>query len=84
MMGFYPVCPGNPDYALVSPVFDKITIQLDPNYYSGNKLEIINHKANTTDYLIHKIMWNGQKYNSYFINHNTITKGGKLEFFLKK
>ncbi|RZT91872.1 putative alpha-1,2-mannosidase [Ancylomarina subtilis] len=84
MMGFYPVCPGNPDYALVSPVFDKITIQLDPNYYSGDKFEIVNHKANTTDYLIHKIMWNDRKYDSYFINHNTITKGGKLEFFLKK
>ena len=84
MMGLYPVCPGNMNYAITSPVFDKITIQLDPNYYQGEKLEIISHKKNDNDHLIEKIIWNGKKHPSYFISHNKITKGGRLEFFLKK
>ena len=84
MMGIYPVCPGNTDYAITSPVFDKITIQLDQNYYSGEKLEIISHKKGSNDHLIQKMMWNGNKHTSYFINHKTISEGGKLEFFLKK
>jgi len=84
MMGLYPVCPGSTDYAITSPIFDKITIQLDPNYYQGEKLEIISHKKNATDHFIQKMMWNGKKHHSYFINHNDMTKGGTLEFFLKK
>jgi predicted alpha-1,2-mannosidase len=84
MMGLYPVCPGSTDYAISSPIFDKITIQLDPNYYQGEKLEIISHKKKANDHLIEKMIWNGKKHPSYFIDHNTITKGGRLEFFLKK
>ena len=30
MMGFYPDCPGEPAYTLSTPVFDKVTIKLDP------------------------------------------------------
>jgi predicted alpha-1,2-mannosidase len=84
MMGLYPVCPGNTDYAISSPVFDKITILLDQNYYQGEKLEIICHKKEANDHLIERMIWNGKKHPSYFIDHNTITKGGRLEFFLKK
>jgi len=84
MMGLYPVCPGNTDYALTSPVFDKVTIQLDPNYYQAEKLEIISHKKKANDHLIEKMMWNGKNHPSYFIDHNAITKGGRLEFFLEK
>ena len=31
MMGFYPACPGDVNYVLTSPTFDKVTIQLDKN-----------------------------------------------------
>ncbi len=27
-MGFYPVCPGIPEYTLGSPLFDKVTLRL--------------------------------------------------------
>ena len=30
MMGFYPDCPGVPEYTLTAPTFDKITISLNP------------------------------------------------------
>lgn len=36
MMGFYPDCPGVPEYTLTTPTFDKITIKLDPAYW-GNR-----------------------------------------------
>ncbi len=35
MMGIYPLCPGRPDYTVVTPVFDKVTIHLDPTYHQG-------------------------------------------------
>lgn len=84
MMGIYPVCPGNTDYAITSPVFDKVTIQLDPEFYSGKSLEILTQRKRKGDLFIDKMMLNGKKQNSYFINHKTISEGGKLEIFLKK
>ena len=84
MMGIYPVCPGDTDYAITSPVFDKITIELDPEFHKGKSFEILTHRKNKGDLFIDKMMINGKKQNSYFITHKTISEGGKLEFFLKK
>ena len=83
MMGIYPVCPGDTDYAITSPVFDKITIQLDPEFYSGKTFEILTHRKNSKDYFIDKITRNGIENKNYFINHSDIIKGGKIEYELK-
>ena len=84
MMGIYPVCPGDTNYAITTPVFDKITIELNPEFYKGKSFEILTHRKNKDDLFIDKMMISGKKQNSYFITHKTISKGGKLEFFLKK
>ncbi len=84
MTGMYPVCPGDMNYALTAPVFDKITIELDPEFHNGKTFEILTHRKSKDDLFIEKMMMNDKKQNSYFINHKTITEGGKLEFFLKK
>jgi putative alpha-1,2-mannosidase len=31
MMGIYPIAPGQPLYTITTPMFDKITIELDQN-----------------------------------------------------
>ncbi len=80
MMGFYPVCPGDMNYTIVTPVFDKISIDLDEKYYSNSTFEIIKHSTSDNEY-IKDIKWNGQSVNSYFINNSKVTKGGKLEIF---
>ncbi|GAB7086125.1 GH92 family glycosyl hydrolase [Marinifilum fragile] len=83
MMGMYPVCPGNTDYALSSPVFDKITIELNQEFYPGKKLEILSKKGNADDIFIKSIKRNGSNHSSYFINHADLVKGGTIEFELK-
>ena len=45
MMGFYPDCPGVPEYTLTDPTFDRITIRLNPEFYGKDKL-IIEKKEN--------------------------------------
>jgi predicted alpha-1,2-mannosidase len=84
MMGIYPICPGDTDYAITAPVFDKITIELDPEFHKGKTFEIRTHRKNEGDLFIDKMILNGKKNTSYFINHKTISEGGTLEFFLKK
>ncbi len=84
MMGLYPDCPGNMNYALTSPVFDKISIQLDADHYPGKQLIIETKDRETDNFLIEKINWNGKKHRSYFVNHHDLVKGGTLKYFLKK
>ncbi|PKA99630.1 putative alpha-1,2-mannosidase [Flavobacteriaceae bacterium MAR_2009_75] len=40
MMGLYPHTPGNPEYILTTPVLDQVEIQLNRDYYKGNKITI--------------------------------------------
>jgi predicted alpha-1,2-mannosidase len=82
MMGFYPDCPGNTDYQICSPIFDKITISLDNKYYLGKKF-VIETKNNSKERLyIKSMLLNGINYAKYQISHQDIVKGGKLEIEL--
>lgn len=82
MMGIYPVCPGNMDYTITTPVFDKITIELDGRFYSGKSLEIVKHSSGENP-RINDIKWNGKPTKSFFINHATIVKGGQLDIYTR-
>ena len=77
MMGFYPVLPGDMNYALSSPVFDEISIRLDPDFYPGQTITI--RQTGDISAKIKRIKWNGKRLHSYFINHAELVKGGVLE-----
>jgi predicted alpha-1,2-mannosidase len=83
MMGFYPVCPGDMRYALTTPVFDRVVIQLDSNYYPGKQFEIVTHRNSKSSVYIDRMQLNGKSVSDYFLLHKKLTEGGKLEFFLK-
>ncbi|MFK7933132.1 MAG: glycoside hydrolase domain-containing protein, partial [Saprospiraceae bacterium] len=83
--GFYPHCPEDMNYALLTPMFDEIEIELQPKYYKGKSIQIKrkNSKEGATNF-IDSIRWKGKKHDGYFINHHDLVKGGELEFRLKK
>lgn len=80
MMGFYPDCPGVPEYTLTTPTFDKVIIQLDPRYYQQKEL-IIEKDKSTGDY-IQSILMNGRP-TGYRILHKDLVNAGKLTFRVK-
>lgn len=85
MMGFYPVCPGRPDYTLVTPTFDKITIKLDPRYYKSDKLVITKIKpmdVSNTDY-ISRVDVDGKKIDGYRITHKQLTGAKEIKYIVK-
>ena len=84
MMGLYPTCPGRPDFAITSPVFDKVTIHLDEKYYGGKTLVINAKKENEKDIYIGKMKRNGKIWNKYFISHQELVKGGTLDFMMEE
>ncbi len=84
MIGLYPVCPGDMSFAISKPVFDKITIELNPKYYKGKSFTIINHSNNNKgNSRINKILVNGKVSKGYFIDNKLIVNGGRLSVFCR-
>jgi predicted alpha-1,2-mannosidase len=70
----------NPIYQLGSPLFDKVTIQLNPDYYPGEQLVII-AKDNAPDaYKVSSAHFNDRKLEDFTIRHEELVAGGELIF----
>ncbi|MDE5612191.1 MAG: GH92 family glycosyl hydrolase [Odoribacter sp.] len=76
MMGLYPDCPGVPEYALTTPVFDKVTIHLNPEYYDTDTLTI--EKIPSPSARIEL----GSKPIGHRISHADLINGGTLKFHI--
>ncbi len=79
-MGIYSVTPGMDYYVIGSPVFDKITINLE----NGNKFEIIAENNSQENVYIQSAKLNGKPYPKTFIKHGDIMNGGNLTFEMGK
>ena len=79
--GFYPVCPGSNEYQLSSPVFSKVTFNLDKKYYPGGKFVFEAEPGNNMN-SFSKVKLNGKEIEPV-IRHEDLQKGGKLEFLMK-
>ena len=81
-IGFHPICPGSTRYELTSPQFDRVTIQLDRDYYKGRKFTIIARNNSPENVYIQSVKLNGKLLDRLWITHEEITRGGVLEFTL--
>lgn len=75
-LGFYPVCPGRPEYTLGSPLFSGVKLHL-----AGHKvfhIEAPGNGANTP--FVRGTALNGQVHRNCTIDHNAIVNGGTLRF----
>ncbi len=77
MMGMYPNVPGEPQYTITTPLFDKITIQLDPKYYKEKSITI--EKETNADGSIKSIELGGATYNSFFVSHKDFVNAKTLK-----
>lgn len=83
-VGIHPINPGDNKYQITSPVFNKIELQLDKEYYNGNKFTIIAHNNSNENIYIKSMKLNGKELNRYWITHEEIVNGGLLEFEMGK
>ncbi len=83
MMGFYPDCPGEPAYTLSTPVFDKVTIKLDPKYWGRGQLVIETERPSAESLYIREMELGGKKLSRYRITHEELVQSGKLRFSLR-
>ncbi len=78
-IGIHPINPGDNKYQITSPVFEKIEINLDEKYYPGKKFTIIAHNNSKENIYIKSIKLNGKPLDRFWISHEEIVNGGKLE-----
>jgi len=73
-MGLYPVLVGDATFQLSTPIFDKITFNLN-----GGKTFVIETKDFSNDsFYIHSATLNGKSFDKSFLTHQQIMQGGNL------
>jgi hypothetical protein len=79
-LGFYPVTPGQPYYAIGSPTFKNATINLE----NGKQFKIIaNGQSWTSENIyVQSATLNGRPYNITYLHHKDIVNGGVLELVM--
>ncbi|NQU50975.1 MAG: glycoside hydrolase family 92 protein, partial [Bacteroidetes bacterium] len=75
-MGFYPVCPGDPTYIIGSPLFKKVTINLE----NGKQFTICTNNVSNENKYIQSVTLNGETYNKSYFMHDDIMNGSELVF----
>jgi predicted alpha-1,2-mannosidase len=80
-IGFYPACPGSQIYQIGISIFDKIKLQLSPEYYSGSDFVITKIGENSEMIKVNEL--NGEVLEDHQILHNQIVSGGELKFYFE-
>lgn len=71
-----------PFYEITAPVFDKITIKLDSNYYRGKEFIINTYNNSKENCYIQNAKLNGKELDNFWFYHEDFAKGGELEIWL--
>ncbi len=72
-MGLYPVCPGKDEYAISSPIFDRVKINME-----NGKSFIIESAGAPENKYIQSATINSNTTDTLFISHSDITDGATL------
>ncbi len=80
-LGFYPVNPGQPIYAITSPLFEKAVINLG-EFYGNNVFTVVAKNTSGDNKYIQSARLNGKVFDRTWITHDEIVSGGILEFEL--
>ena len=67
-----------PSFGLGSPLFDRVTIALNRDYYKGKQFVIETIRNSSTNSYINSLELNGKKLQRPFLSFADISKGGRL------
>lgn len=78
-LGFYPICPGDPNYTIGWPLFDEATIDLGNGAPWRMRTDVIGNDRSHVE----SFTWNGEPPDLYrTVAHEDVIKGGELHFVL--
>lgn len=77
-LGFYPVCPGSPYYAIGSPCFERASLHQE----NGRTFTLLARKTGDDNRYIQAVTLRGKPYTYNYISHEDILKGGEMVFVM--
>ena len=83
MIGLYPDNPTDPSYTFTSPIFDKVKLNLDSDFYPNGELNIEVVRRSDNSKLIDKIVIDGKQIKGFRISHDDLVKAKNIVFHLK-
>lgn len=84
-IGLFDVMGGatlKPVYEITSPVFDEVTITLNPKYYKGKTFSIRTYNNSRENCYIQSAKLNGVIHNDFWFDHEAFANGGSLDIWL--
>jgi len=77
-LGFYPICPGRPIYALGSPLVDRAVV-----HQSGGKPFVVEAENNSKENkYVQAVFFDGKEQSRNWFEHQRITDGATLKFVM--
>jgi putative alpha-1,2-mannosidase len=67
-----------PIYEIGSPIFDRVTVHLDPKYYGGKTFVIETIGNSEKNVYVQSATLNGEPLRKPWFHHSELVKGGKL------
>lgn len=77
-LGIYPLDPVSGFYMLSAPQFENTTVTLT----NGKNIQLIAHRKTKKSSFISSVKVDGKPYTKTYINHATLVKDAKIEFYL--
>ena len=77
-MGFYQMTPGNPEYVISRPIFDRVEIPLE----NGKTFIIITENNSKENLYVQEFYLNGVKQDKLFFQHSDIKAGSTLKIVM--
>ena len=75
--------PGDVNYVLTSPTFDKVTIHLDERFYPKGKLVIESKHDTPESVYVQEVTVGDRKLKGVTLSHDRLVNAGTLRFRLK-
>jgi predicted alpha-1,2-mannosidase len=72
----------NPSFGVGSPLFDRVTIELNRQYFKGKEFVIETVGNNGSNIYVNNMILNGRKLTAPFLSFAEVAKGGRLQLHM--
>lgn len=80
--GLHQSCPGDTRFEIFTPLFDRVTMKLDPKYTHGGTFTIATKNNSSENVYIQSATFHGKPLNRCWLDYREIVAGGSLELKL--
>jgi predicted alpha-1,2-mannosidase len=77
-IGLYPLCPASNEYAIGSPLFERVTLSLSPRFHRGGSFTIDTANQSPSSPYVRAAWLDGAPHHGSRLDHERLVRGGTL------